>query len=110
MGLGYGWACLAPLCLLPLLPLLHILPLLQVSARLVYGRDHLVKASHVRNPFTWRKHELARLKAIRVSGPREALGRWCGAALGGPIRVSGRKKLGGEEAGRGGGEASARAV
>ncbi|KAG2451760.1 hypothetical protein HYH02_003539 [Chlamydomonas schloesseri] len=38
---------------------------LQVSARLVYGRDHLVKASHVRNPFTWRKHELARLKAIR---------------------------------------------
>ncbi|KAG2441795.1 hypothetical protein HXX76_003407 [Chlamydomonas incerta] len=38
---------------------------LQVSARLVYGRDHLVKASHVRNPFTWRKHELARLQAIR---------------------------------------------
>ncbi|GIL50319.1 hypothetical protein Vafri_6446 [Volvox africanus] len=34
---------------------------LQVSANMLYGRDHLVKCSHVRNHFTWREQELRKL-------------------------------------------------
>ncbi|GIM13695.1 hypothetical protein Vretimale_16772, partial [Volvox reticuliferus] len=40
---------------------LEQLDTLQVSANVLYGRDHLVKCSHVRNHFTWREQELRKL-------------------------------------------------
>ncbi|GLC45472.1 hypothetical protein PLESTB_000317700 [Pleodorina starrii] len=40
---------------------METLDTLQVSANVLYGRDHLVKCSHVRNHFTWRERELEKL-------------------------------------------------
>ncbi|GIL50318.1 hypothetical protein Vafri_6445 [Volvox africanus] len=44
---------------------LEQLATLQVSANVLYGRDHLVKCSHVHNYFTWREQELRRLRGVK---------------------------------------------
>jgi hypothetical protein len=53
--------------------MLEQLETLQVPANVLYGKDHLVKCSHVRNHFTWREQELRKLRQVKVGRAGAAL-------------------------------------